>query len=186
MAKKDKSFNDEQRELEAKEAKKKLKAAEKQKPEKEKKSKSDSDKKKSRRFVRWFRDFRRETKRITWPDFKAVMKGTGVVIMTIIVVGTLVWVVDFFLSESIRLARNAAQGTVTEQNDDNDNDGLFDFDFEAPEIPDHLLDDNDNDNDEAPADENEANDNDDNDVEAEAEENDAEAGEETEDDTNDE
>jgi len=129
MAKKDNGSGsfEEQQKLEAK---KKLKEAQKQpRAKKEKKAKPE---KKKRRFGRWFKDFRGETKKITWPDFKSVMKGTGVVLVCIIVVGSLVWIVDFALTNSIALARDAAVGdqTTTTAPPRDDLPG-----FEAPTIP---------------------------------------------------
>jgi len=116
MAKNDKDLSFEaQKAQEAKEARKKLKAAEKAKPEKEKEKKAATGKKKGKKFLRWFRDFRGETKKIVWPDFKTVMKGTGIVIMTVIIIGSMVWIVDWMLTNAIAFARTAAQGSVTEQ-----------------------------------------------------------------------
>jgi len=147
MAKKDdQSFVEQQQELEAK---KKLKEAQKQKPKKEKAQKPE---KKKRNTRRWLRDFRGETKKITWPDFKTVMKSTGIVLVCIIVVGSLVWIVDFALTNSIAFARDVAQGQQEEE--PTPGPGVPDVDlpgFEAPAIPDGLPeagnDANDNDND---------------------------------------
>ncbi|MCL2446595.1 MAG: preprotein translocase subunit SecE [Oscillospiraceae bacterium] len=107
MAKKDK---------EQLEAEKKLKAAEKSAPKKEGKAKS--EKKKPRRRG-WFKRFRGETKKITWPDGRTVVKSTGVVIVTIIVVGSLIWVIDwglgFGLGQTLQLAagRELGQQEIT-------------------------------------------------------------------------
>lgn len=107
MAKKDK---------EQLEAEKKLKAAEKSAPKKEEKTKS--DKKKTRRRS-WFKRFRGETKKITWPDGKTVLKSTGIVIVTIIVVGSLIWVIDwglgFALGQTLQLAAGRELGSQQEE-----------------------------------------------------------------------
>lgn len=149
MAKRDKESSSfaEQQELEAK---KKLKEAQKKKPQKEKAKKPE---KKKRNAGRWLRDFRGETKKITWPDFKTVMKSTGIVLVCILIVGSLVWIVDFALTNSIAFARDIAQGQE-ETVPDRDDPEIDLPDFEAPQIPeglpeagnDDVNDDNDNDN----------------------------------------
>jgi len=101
MAKKDK---------EQLEAEKKLKAAEKSAPKKESKAKKD---KKPRRRGR-FKKFRAETKKITWPDGKTVLKSTGIVIVCIIVVGSLIWIIDwglgFGLGQTLQFAAGREPG----------------------------------------------------------------------------
>jgi len=113
MAKKDKPDSFEaQREAEAKAAKKKLKEA-----EKASKAKGDKAEKapKKKKAVRFFKDFRGELKKIVWPDFKTVMKNTGIVLVTVVIIGAMVWVLDYILSGSVRGLKNLAQGvTVAE------------------------------------------------------------------------
>ena len=97
-------------EPEAVQAKKKLKAAEKSKgakTEKEAKPKKNTGKKVSR----FLRDFRGEIKKITWPDFKNVMKNTGIVLATVLIIGILVWVLDFGLTSGISGLKKLAQNT---------------------------------------------------------------------------
>jgi len=107
---------DEKRGQEAKEAKKKLKEAEKAKSPGTKKAKADkADKKKSKKAKRFWKDFRGESKKIVWPDFKTVMKNTGIVLVTVVVIGAMVWILDFILSGSVRRLKNLAQGARTEQ-----------------------------------------------------------------------
>ena len=126
MAKKDPSF-DAQRKQEELEAKKKLKAAEKAKPEKEKDKKA-AGKKKSKKALRWLRDFRGETKKIVWPDAKTVLKSTGIVIMAVLIIGSMVWIVDWVLSNSILFAKNVAAGSnATEQVTEPENNAMLDL-----------------------------------------------------------
>jgi len=106
MAKKDKELL---------EAEKKLKAAEKKSaPKKEKTEKKAKGDKKKRRFGSRFKRFRGETKKITWPDGKTVLKSTGIVIIAIIVVGSFIWLVDaglgFGLGQTLQLAAGRELG----------------------------------------------------------------------------
>ena len=64
-------------------------------------------------IVRFFKDLRGETKKIVWPDAKMVVKSTGVVLATILVLGAVVWIIDFAVSGGIT-ALNSAANEVTE------------------------------------------------------------------------
>ncbi|MDR0531799.1 MAG: preprotein translocase subunit SecE [Oscillospiraceae bacterium] len=99
-----------ERAQQAKEAKQKLKAAEKAKAEKDPKAKKDP-KKTGKSILRFFKDFRGEIKKIIWPDFKTVMKNTGIVLMTVLIIGILVWVLDFGLTSSIKGLKKVAKNT---------------------------------------------------------------------------
>lgn len=51
----------------------------------------------------WFREVRIEmTKRIIWPTFKQVVNNTIIVIVTVAVVGILIWVLDFLFLHGIK------------------------------------------------------------------------------------
>jgi len=103
---------------EQKEAKKKIKAAEKSKPGDKGGDKADAKKaggKKGKKVARWLRDFRGEIKKIVWPDFKTVMKSTGIVIVTVIIIGSMIWIVDFLLTNSITLLKNFAGGATASE-----------------------------------------------------------------------
>ena len=52
-------------------------------------------------IARFFKDFRGEIKKITWPDAKTVLKSTGVVIAVILIIGIGIWIVDFGLSQGL-------------------------------------------------------------------------------------
>ncbi|HOL79485.1 MAG: preprotein translocase subunit SecE [Clostridiales bacterium] len=60
-------------------------------------------------IAKFFKDFRGTVKKIIWPDRKSVIKNTLVVFAVVIVVGIGVWVVDFALSESVKLVGRAAE-----------------------------------------------------------------------------
>ena len=65
-------------------------------------------------IVRFFKDLRGETKKIVWPDAKMVVKSTGVVLATVLILGAGVWVLDFATSGAITAVMNAAETEVTE------------------------------------------------------------------------
>lgn len=44
---------------------------------------------------RWFRELRSESKKIIWPSASQVVNNTLIVIVAILIVGVLVWIVDF-------------------------------------------------------------------------------------------
>jgi len=97
------------------EAKKKLKQAEKAGTgaKKDKSEKADS-KKKSVKLRRYLKDFRGELKKIVWPDIKTVLKNTGIVLVTTVIIGVPVWILDYGLSEGVLGLKKLAQGSKTE------------------------------------------------------------------------
>ncbi len=51
----------------------------------------------------WFREVRIEmTKRIIWPSFKQVVNNTVIVIVCVVVVGILIWILDFLFLHGIQ------------------------------------------------------------------------------------
>lgn len=64
-------------------------------------------------IARFFKDFRGEIKKITWPDAKTVFKSTGVVIAVILIIGVGIWIVDFGLSKGLSLIEGLAQDPTT-------------------------------------------------------------------------
>jgi len=140
MAKKDKPSSkdfDAQREAEARAAKKKLKEAEKAKSPEAKKANAEKDPKKKKKARRFLKDFRGEIKKIVWPDFKTVIKNTGIVLVTVVIIGAMVWVLDYILTGSVKGLKNLAQGvrvTQTEQSFEEDYGLEDDFDFAEGDI----------------------------------------------------
>ncbi|MBQ8825036.1 MAG: preprotein translocase subunit SecE [Ruminococcus sp.] len=78
------------------------------KAEKKAKSKADSDSKKSKskksdkdkqsifkRIANWFKDLRKEFKKVTWPDKKSVFKNTLVVLCVVVIGSIFVGLLDF-------------------------------------------------------------------------------------------
>ena len=55
------------------------------------------------RIVRFFRDYKSEVKKIVWPGFKDVMKNTLIVLIMCLLIGILIWVIDFGLGQLLNL-----------------------------------------------------------------------------------
>ena len=127
MSKNDKASLDAQKAQEEKEAKKKLKAAEKAKPG-DKDQKEKAKKNTAKKVRKWLKDFRGEIKKIVWPDFKTVMKNTGIVLLTVVIIGAMVWVLDYALSGSVRGLKTLAQGVKISET-------MPEFDEELPTEP---------------------------------------------------
>ncbi len=116
----------------ADEIKKEAAETSKSKPEKAKKeaAKKDSAKKnggkksgekKPNIFVRmgkaiakFFKDEKGECKKIVWPDRKTVLKSSLVVIVTVVILGVVIWLVDTGLSEGVRALINLAEKVGSE------------------------------------------------------------------------
>ena len=96
---------------ESSEAAKKIAKAEKEKTAKK------TDKKKKNIFKaigRFFKDLKGETKKITWPGVKDVLKGTLITLACIAVIGVAVFLVDLGLTSGIDALREAAENRTTE------------------------------------------------------------------------
>lgn len=59
---------------------------------------------------RFFKDSKGECKKIVWPDAKTVLKSTGVVLLTVIIVGLLLWGLDTGLTAGIQGLKGVASG----------------------------------------------------------------------------
>ena len=64
-------------------------------------------------IARFYKDLRGETKKIVWPGPKMIVKSTGIVLASILVLGAVVWIIDFAVSGGIS-ALNSAANEVTE------------------------------------------------------------------------
>lgn len=56
-----------------------------------------------KRVVRFFRDYKSETKKIVWPGIKDVIKNTVIVLIICLLIGALIWIVDFGLGQLLNL-----------------------------------------------------------------------------------
>jgi preprotein translocase subunit SecE len=110
MSKQDKASFNAQKAREEKEAKKKLKAAEKAKPGDKDQKEKKVGKGGAKKARKWLKDFRGEVKKIVWPPFKVVLKNTGIVLVTVVIIGALVWIVDFALTRSVTWLKTFASG----------------------------------------------------------------------------
>ena len=85
-------------------------------------------------IARFFKDLRGETKKIVWPDAKMVVKSTGVVLATVLILGAGVWILDFATSGAITAVMNAANETeITETVTESDSEDELDHDHSEDE-----------------------------------------------------
>ncbi|MBR2042856.1 MAG: preprotein translocase subunit SecE [Clostridia bacterium] len=52
-----------------------------------------------KRILHFFKDYKSECKKIVWPGIKEVLKNTGIVLVMFVVIGAIIWLVDFGLSQ---------------------------------------------------------------------------------------
>ena len=64
-------------------------------------------------IARFFKDLRGETKKIVWPGPKMVVKSTGVVLATVLILGAGIWIIDFAISGAITAINDVANETET-------------------------------------------------------------------------
>ena len=103
MAKKEKS-----------EAAEKIVKAEKTKAKKPKADKPNIFVRMGKSIAKFWKDFRGELKKIVWPEFKTVIKSTGVVIASIGIFLIFVYLIDLGLSKSIDLLSDVARNANEE------------------------------------------------------------------------
>ncbi len=58
------------------------------------------------RIKSWFIDMKAELKRVVWPSFKKVRQNTLIVLIFVLVVGAVIWVLDWLFSGGIALLIN--------------------------------------------------------------------------------
>lgn len=104
---------DDKKKLDNEAAEKVSKAAKSKNPPKKKNPNGNFFARSGKATGRFFKDFKAENKKIVWPDFKTVIKNTGVVIVSIIVIGIGIWVVDFGLTQGLKGLRKAAEPDTT-------------------------------------------------------------------------
>ena len=46
------------------------------------------------RIGKWFRDLKSECKKIVWPTRKQTTKNTAIVLVTVLVIGAFIWILD--------------------------------------------------------------------------------------------
>lgn len=60
-----------------------------------------------KRIVLFFRDYKSEVKKIVWPSFKDVVKNTVIVLIMCLIVGVMIWLLDFGLGKLLELILGA-------------------------------------------------------------------------------
>lgn len=50
-----------------------------------------------KRIISFFKDYKSECKKIVWPGIKEVLKNTGIVLVMFVIIGAIIWLVDFGL-----------------------------------------------------------------------------------------
>ena len=58
------------------------------------------------RIKGWFTDMKAELKRVVWPSFAKVRQNTIIVLIFVLVVGAVIWVLDWLFSSGIALLLN--------------------------------------------------------------------------------
>ncbi len=56
-----------------------------------------------KRIVRFFRDYKSETKKIVWPGIKDVVKNTAIVLIMCLFVGVFIWLIDLGLAKLLEI-----------------------------------------------------------------------------------
>ncbi|MBQ8228890.1 MAG: preprotein translocase subunit SecE [Clostridia bacterium] len=69
-------------------------------------------------IVKFCKDFKGEIKKITWPGAKMVLKSTVVVLVSIVVIGLIVFAVDLGLSKGVSGIESLAENYKTSQTAD--------------------------------------------------------------------
>ena len=55
------------------------------------------------RIKDWFVDIKAELKRVVWPSFKKVKQNTIIVLLFVLIVGAVIWILDWLFSAGIAL-----------------------------------------------------------------------------------
>ena len=50
------------------------------------------------RIANWFVDVKAELKRVVWPSFKKVKQNTIIVLLFVLIVGAVIWILDWLFS----------------------------------------------------------------------------------------
>lgn len=64
-------------------------------------------------IARFFKDLKGETKKIVWPGRQMVIKSTGVVLASILIVGAGIWIIDYAISGAVTGINKAAENAQT-------------------------------------------------------------------------
>ena len=54
----------------------------------------------------WFREMKRELKKVVWPNKETVAKNTGTVLLCSVVIGAFIWIFDFVAVSAVQMILN--------------------------------------------------------------------------------
>ncbi|MDD3766387.1 MAG: preprotein translocase subunit SecE [Eubacteriales bacterium] len=97
-------------------------------------------------LVGYFKDVRAELKKVVWPTFKQIQNNTAIVIISLLLVGAMIWVIDLGFGKTLGLVVDSADQNIQMQDDASfpegfDTEGLDNIDLdESSEIPDENVD----------------------------------------------
>ena len=102
---------------ESSEAAKKIAKAEKEKTSKKSSNKPNVFVRMGKAIKNFFKNSKGDLKKITWPGAKTVLKNTGVVLVSVAVVGVVIYAIDqglsFLVSKLIELAQKTGENKET-------------------------------------------------------------------------
>ena len=61
--------------------------------------------KKQSGIAKYFKGVKSEFKKVTWPSFKQILNNTGTVILSVIVIGLFIFVLDYVFSNVLALVK---------------------------------------------------------------------------------
>lgn len=61
----------------------------------------------AKRVIRFLKDYKSEYKKIVWPGWRDVLKNTVIVLIMCLIIGALIWIVDFGLGKLLELILTA-------------------------------------------------------------------------------
>jgi preprotein translocase subunit SecE len=88
-------------------------ATEKAKKKADKESEKKPKAKKGRKVGQFFKDVHTESKKIVWSTRKETLKNTGTVFLIVILIGVIIWLVDFGLTQLRKTAYTKAESAIT-------------------------------------------------------------------------
>ena len=66
-----------------------------------------------KKIAQFFKDCKKEIKRITWPTGKTVLKNTVVVLIVVALAGAILYFFDFGMSSALKAVKGAADSNTT-------------------------------------------------------------------------
>ncbi len=88
-------------------------------------------------IARFFKDLKGETKKIVWPGRQMVIKSTGVVLASILIVGAGIWIIDYAVSGAVtginKAVENAQTTEAVSETEEADETEEHDHDHDAEE-----------------------------------------------------